>query len=417
LNPLYALFNEPIVKKSHLKLSQLKGKSIKEIQNLLVNYYNVKNFDPLKRNYRTYFQFLNDFLITQGLEKDTIKMSGFLEMDASKLSQPVLMLAGWQDMFIEKQLQDFLEIKEKASGDTQKYSKMVIGPWAHGGIGHPESKIKNGGLWSFLKGFINLDWNKYWLTDNKSTFLDINKPSIKYWTMGRKTWNYTEKWPPDNIEYRKLFIHSGGKANSIKGDGKLSFKESIKEIEDKYIFDPMNPVITKGGRNLFIIKGTHNQKDAEKRKDVLIYSTEPLDKGLEVTGPIKMILYASSSAKDTDFMVKFVDVYPRGKALNILDAGIRTRFRNGDNNPSLIEPGKIYRYEINLGNTSNYFRKNHRIRIEITSSNFPRFDINSNLGGEDTSKDYLIAEQRIFHSSDYPSHLLIPIIKSYNTFS
>jgi hypothetical protein len=410
LNPKYALFNDPLEKKSRIKLSQLQGKSIQEIQNLLVAYYNVKDFDPCKRNYQIYFKFLKDFLITQSLEKDTYKMSGFLEMDPTKISQPIFMLGGWQDMFIEKQLYDFLEIREKSTGDSRKYSKMVIGPWAHGTIGHPESIIKNAGILCFLKGFFNLKWNRYWLMEDEDAFHDINKPSIKYWTIGKNYWNYTEEWPPDKIKYYKLFIHSAGKANSINSDGILNFEEPLNEIEDEYIFDPMNPVITKGGRNLNILKGAHNQKDAEKREDVLIYSTEKLKKGIEITGPVKMILYASSSATDTDFMVKLVDVYPRGKALNVLDGGIRTRFRNGDRDPSLIEPGKVYKYEIDLGNTSIYFRKNHKIRIEITSSNFPRFDINSNLGGENHPDDYIIAKQHIFHSQEFPSHLIIPII-------
>jgi putative CocE/NonD family hydrolase len=229
--------------------------------------------------------------------------------------------------------------------------------------------------------------------------------------MGRNIWRYTEEWPPQNLEYQKLYIHSEGKANSIKGDGTLSFEEPTEEMEDEYIFDPMNPVITKGGRNLGILKGAQNQKDAEKRPDVLVYSTKLLDKGIEITGPVKMVLYASSSAKDTDFMVKLVDVYPRGRAINILDAGIRARFRNGEENPSLIEPGEVYKYEIDLGNTSNYFRKGHKIRIEITSSNFPRFDVNSNLGGEGGFGQYIEAKQKIYHTQKFPSHLIIPIFK------
>lgn len=411
LNPKYALFNEPIKKKSRLSLSQLKGKSIQEIQDLLVAYYNVKNFDPLKRSYNVYFKFLNDFLITRGLNKDTYKMSGFLEMNTKKLSQPVYMLAGWQDMFLEKQLKDFLDFKEKATGDISKDSRLKIGSWAHGAIGHPESKIMNGGMLSFFRDFLNLNWNKYWLMDEKDAFSDINKPSIKYWVSGRNIWRYTENWPPRNIKPRNLYIHSSGKANSIKGDGKLNFEVPKDELEDNYFFNPMNPVITKGGRNLLILKGAQNQKDAEKRQDVLIYTSKPLEEGLELTGQIKMILYASSTAKDTDFMVKLVDVYPRGKALNILDAGIRARYRDGDDNPSHIEAGKVYKYEIDLGNTSNYFRKGHRIRIEITSSNFPRFDINSNLGGLGEPGDYLIAEQKIYHSKNYPSHLKIPVFE------
>ncbi len=411
LNPEYALFNKPIKKESRISLSQLKGKSIKEIQDLLVNYYNVKNFDPSKRSFDVYFKFLNDFLITRGLEKDTYKMSGFLDMNIANLSQPVFMLAGWQDMFFEKQLKDFLDIKEKATGDARKYSRIKIGSWAHGAPGHPESKIMNGGMLSFFRDFLNLNWNKYWLMEEKDAFSDINKPSIKYWVLGRNLWRYTENWPPSNIEYRNLYIHSSGKANSINGDGILNFEVPKDELEDSYSFDPMNPVITKGGRNLLILKGAHNQKDAEKRQDVLIYTSKPLEEGLELTGQIKMILYASSTTKDTDFMVKLVDVYPRGKALNILDAGIRARYRDGEDNPSHIEAGTVYKYEIDLGNTSNYFRKGHRIRIEITSSNFPRFDINSNLGGEGEPGDYLTAEQKIYHSKEYPSHLIIPVFE------
>jgi len=411
LNPQYALYNDPLKKKSGIKLSQLKGKSIQEVQDLLVSYYNINNFDHSKRNLKIYYRFLNDFLITRGLDKDSYKMSGFLEMDSKKFSQPAFMLAGWQDMFFEKQLDDFIEIKNSATGDARKYSKLLIGSWAHGASGHPESKIRNAGMLRFYKEFLNLAWNRHWLMGDMNAFPDINKPSIKYWVMGKNIWRYTETWPPENIEYKKLYIHSIRGANSIKGDGVLDFKEPLNESDDIYTFDPMDPVITKGGRNLGILKGAQNQKDAEKRKDVLIYSTKPLEEGIEITGSVKMVLYASSSAKDTDFLVKLIDVYPRGKAINILDAGIRARFRNSEENPSLIEPRKIYEYEIELGNTSNYFRKGHILRIEITSSNFPRFDINSNLGGEGQPGDYIIAEQKIYHTQEFPTHLLIPVLK------
>ncbi|MFX1573822.1 MAG: CocE/NonD family hydrolase [Promethearchaeota archaeon] len=411
LNPKYALYNDPINKKARIKLSQLKGKTIKEVQDLLVAYYKVENFKPTKRNFNTYFKFLNDFLITRGLEKDTKKMPGFLEMDTQRFSQPAFMLAGWYDMFFEKQLKDFLEIKAKAIGKSGKFSKMIIGSWAHGAPGRPESMFRNAGMQRFYREIVNLNWNRYWLMDNKKAFPDINNPSIKYWVMGKNIWRYTESWPPKNIEYKKLFIHSQWTANSIKGDGILNFKQPDEEPEDNYAFDPLNPVITRGGRNLGILMGARNQRDAEKRNDVLIYSTDPLEKGVEVTGPVSMILYASSSAIDTDFMVKLVDVYPRGKAINILDAGIRARYRHGEETPKLLDPNKTYKFEINLGNTSNYFRIGHRIRIEITSSNFPRFDINSNLGGEGKSGEYKVANQKIYHTQNYASYLNIPIFK------
>jgi len=412
LNPRYALFNDPLKKKSRLALSQLKGKSINEVQDLLIAFYNIKDFNPSFRNYKIFFKFLDSFLITQRLVKDTHKMSGFLDMDASKFSQPAYMVTGWQDMFFEKQLEDFQEIKTKASGEAQKFTKLLIGSWAHAAIGHPESTIRNAGLAQFFKKFINLDWQRYWLMDDKNSFPDIDKPSIKFWVMGRKIWRYTEKWPPNNTEFKKLYLHSSGKANSVKGNGVLNSDLPQEELEDTYDFNPMNPVITRGGRNLGILKGAHDQRDAEKRNDVLVYSTEQLNEGIEITGPVKIILYAASSANDTDFMVKLVDVYPRGKAINILDAGIRARFRNGEQNPSLIEPGEIYKYEIDLGNTSNYFREGHKIRIEISSSNFPRFDVNSNLGGNGEQGDFIIAKQKIFHNQKFQSHILIPTLNN-----
>ncbi|MFW9946421.1 MAG: CocE/NonD family hydrolase, partial [Candidatus Odinarchaeota archaeon] len=167
LNPKYALFNDPLKKKTRIKLSQLKGKSIEEVQNLLVAYYNINNFNPSKRNLKIFFRFLNDFLITQGLEKDTHKMPGFLDVDIKKFSQPAFMLTGWQDMFFEKQLEEFLDIKANATGDARKYSKMLIGSWAHAATGHPESRLSNVGIARFFKEFLSLAWNRYWLLDDK----------------------------------------------------------------------------------------------------------------------------------------------------------------------------------------------------------------------------------------------------------
>lgn len=407
LNPKAALYNDPIKNDDNrIKLTDLKGKSLTEILEILASHYNMEKIDPSKRNFKQYFKFVNEFLITRTLEKDGDKMAGLLEIDYKKFAQPAFIQGGWQDMFIEHQLKDFLDIKANATGNGKK-SKMVIGDWAHGAKGHPE-----GSMISFIKYFLNKSWYEYWLKNIEEAYSNISeRPSIKYWVNGRNAWRYTENWPPENIQIKKLYIHSEGWANSINGNGALSFDEPNGEFEDRFIFNPMNPVITRGGRNLGLLKGAQDQTDAEKREDVLVYSTEPLEKGIEVTGAIKMILHASSSATDTDFTVKLVDVYPNGKAINILDAGIRARFREGEENPSLIEPGKVYEYEINVGNTSNYFRPEHRIRIEISSSNFPRFDINSNMGGEGKPGEYKMADQRIFHDKEHPSHLLIPIFR------
>ncbi|MHA1490389.1 MAG: CocE/NonD family hydrolase, partial [Promethearchaeota archaeon] len=351
LNPQTALFNDLIEKKTaRLNFSDFKGKNLEEIQEEICSYYKIEKFNVTKRNFKLYFKYAKGLLINQEIDKDTFRMSGLLDMNIKKFSQPAFLLAGWQDMFLETQLKDFLEIKANATGDGKEYSRMVIGPWAHSAVGHPDSVLFNAGLICFYKEIVNKPWYDYWLKNNKKAFLDINKPSLKYWVMGRNIWRYTDNWPPKNVKRKKLYIHSNGKANNVKGDGSLNREKPFTEPEDKYIFNPMNPVITKGGRNLGMLSGAQKQADSEKRDDVLVYSTVPLNKGIEITGPVKMVLYASSSVRDTDFMVKLVDVYPNGKALNILDAGIRARFRNGENNPSLIEPEKIVRYEINLGN-------------------------------------------------------------------
>ncbi len=405
LNPRFALYNDPIEKKGkYLKFSDFIGKSPTECVSILANFYKVPKWDLSKRNYKTYFKFLDDFL---KLEKDIQRMPGVLEYNPAKLSQPAFYLAGWQDMFIEHIIRDFNELQEKVPTSLKNQIKLVIGPWGHADKGHP-----SGNILEFVKEFLKMQWYEYWLKGNKKALPDINKPPIKYYIIGRKSWRYANKWPPKNIEYKKIYVHSRGKANTMKGDGTLSFEEPKSELEDSYRFDPLKPVITKGGRNLSFRIGSLNQKDAEKRNDVLVYTSEPFEKGMEITGPVKMMLYASSSAKDTDFMVKMVDVYPYGLALNILDGGIRARFRSGEGKPaSLIVPGKIYKYEIEVGNISVYIRPKHKLRIEITSSNFPRFDINANMGGEGKQGDYATAEQKIYHNKENPTHLIIPVFK------
>ncbi len=415
LNPTTALYNDPLEKQSSiLKFSDFKDLNLDKVKRKIAEHYLNNHVNFKKRNFSLFFKFLNDFLFHQKIEKDTERMLGLLDYAVEHVEQPVFMLAGWQDMFLEHQLKDFLELQKNANDFVKKHSKMVIGPWAHAESGHPESTLFNAGMLMFYKLFLNKQWFDYWLKEKRSTFTDIDKPPIKYWVMGRNLWRYTDYWPPKEIRYRKLYLHSDGDANSMKVHGKLSPKYPKEEPPDQYEFDPMNPVITRGGRNLDILKGSHDQKDAEQRLDVLVYTSNVLQKGIEITGLVKMVLFAASSAQDTDFMVKLVDVFPNGKAYNILDAGIRARFRNGISAPSLINPDEIIKYTIELGNTSNLFRKGHRIRLEITSSNFPRFDINSNLGGKGKPFEYMKAVQKIYHDKNHPSYLIMPVYSKSN---
>jgi hypothetical protein len=229
--------------------------------------------------------------------------------------------------------------------------------------------------------------------------------------MGINQWRDEQEWPLARTRYEKYYLHSIGKANSLNGDGLLDTKPPEDEPGDVFNYDPHNPVPTTGGCNMTIPAGPFDQRKVEERSDVLVYTTAPLKKPVEVTGPIHVILYASSSGFDTDFTAKLVDVCPDGTAWNLADGIIRTRYRNSSKKPELIEPGNIYKYDIDLWVTSNVFLPNHRIRLEISSSNFPRFDRNPNTGhpfGKDA--EIIIAQQTIYHNFKNPSYVLLPII-------
>ncbi|RME92179.1 MAG: CocE/NonD family hydrolase, partial [Verrucomicrobia bacterium] len=184
------------------------------------------------------------------------------------------------------------------------------------------------------------------------------------------------------------------------------------EPADSFVYDPENPVPTHGGNNLVALpSGPFDQTEIERRADVLVYTTPPLEEPVEVTGPVRLILYAASTAPDTDFTGKLVDVHPDGRAFNLCEGIIRARYRDSDTEPTLIEPGKVHRYEIDLWVTSNLFRRGHRIRLEVSSSNFPRFDRNPNTADPFAAAEHPVkATQTILHDADHPSHLLLPVI-------
>ncbi len=330
---------------------------------------------------------------------------------------PMLCIAGWYDMFQEEYISDLKFIKTASAKYFKKNYKVIIGPWAHGGMDTAFNEKGGTGLnmngrhvVELARHFMPMWYFRHFLKEGKT---DISKiPPVQLYILNRKIWRNFKTYPPKAAK-TKLFLHSGGRANSRFGDGRLSEVDPQDEPNDAYTFDPSNPVPTLGGRHLFLVSGPHDQRKVEERKDVLVYTTDPLTEGIEIIGEVKLILYASSSAKDTDFMAKLVDLHPRGKkAINILDDGIRARFRDGNlKKPTLIEPGAVIKYEFSLGNTAIYFPKGHRIRLEISSSNYPRFDINSNLGGDEHEDGFITAEQSIFHNSEHASHLILPVYK------
>jgi putative CocE/NonD family hydrolase len=241
--------------------------------------------------------------------------------------------------------------------------------------------------------------------------------------MGRNQWREADDWPLPEAAVRAMWLHSGGAANGLDGDGLLSFEPPAgSEPPDTFVFDPLDPVPSMGGPTLSQIAGLpgwnagpYDQREVEMRRDVLCYTSAPLDASLEVIGPIELELSAASSALDTDFTAKLVDVWPNGRAENLTDGIIRARYRDSLEEPGPLVPGEVTAFRIEVGPTANLFLPGHRIRLEVSSSNFPRFDPNTNTGGDTALEGpdaFVRATNRVFHERARPSRLLLPIIRS-----
>ena len=233
--------------------------------------------------------------------------------------------------------------------------------------------------------------------------------------MGDNEWRTEEEWPLARTEYTNYYLHSGGAANALGGDGTLSVEKPVDEPVDTFVYDPRNPVPTRGGGlccwSAALPAGAYDQRAVERRMDVLVYTSPPLKDNVEVTGPIEVRLWAATSAPDTDFTAKLVDVGPCGYARNVQDGIIRARCRESPDRPTTITPGDVYEYVIDLAATSNVFKVGHRIRVEISSSNFPRFARNPNTG-HPLAQDAELrpAVQTVLHDASHPSHIVLPII-------
>jgi putative CocE/NonD family hydrolase len=294
--------------------------------------------------------------------------------------------------------------KPEIRPEIRRKQKLMIGPWVHS-MGHRKvGELDFGESADLNDTELMLRWFDSQLKNIDNGIRD--EPPVKIFVMGENKWRYENEWPLARTDYRNYYFHGGGKANTRFGDGYIDTRQPGNETSDRYIYDPADPVRTIGGM------GPYDQEKAETRNDVLVYTTPALDSDTEVTGPINAVLYASSTAKNTDYTAKLVDVYPDGRVMRICEGIIRADHRNPSEKSSLIEPGKIYRYEIDLWATSNLFKKGHRIRVEISSSNFPRFDRNLNTGNYfATDTTVLKAEQTVYHSDKYPSHIILPVIK------
>jgi len=235
--------------------------------------------------------------------------------------------------------------------------------------------------------------------------------------MGVDRWRAEADWPLPDTQYRPFYLHSAGQANTLHGDGTLSAEPPGDEPADVFLYNPMRPVPTVGGQVILPganAAGPRDQRSVETRDDVLAYTTPVLERPVEVIGPIELRLFAASSARDTDFTGKLVDVYPDGRAMILTEGILRARYRRSFTLPELLEPEVVYELRLDLWATANVFLSGHRIRLEVSSSNFPRFGRNSNTGGDiasETAGQYRSAINRIFHNTAHPSRLMLPIIE------
>jgi putative CocE/NonD family hydrolase len=261
-----------------------------------------------------------------------------------------------------------------------------------------------------------LRWYNYLLKGEQNEFADASKP-VRIFVMGKNEWRNEDDWPLKRARDTHYFLHASHSANSISGDGALSTATTGAAAADSYVYDPANPVPTVGGPlccdPTHQAAGPRDQKEVEARQDVLVYSTEPLTEDVEVTGPVTLDLFAKTSAEDTDFTGKLVDVAPDGTAINLTEGILRARYRESTKAaPKPITPNEVYEYKIDLWSTSNVFLKGHRIRLEVSSSNFPRFDRNLNTGKDDATDGEMVkATNTVLHDATHPSALILPVVK------
>jgi len=290
---------------------------------------------------------------------------------------------------------------------AREQTKLIIGPWNHPGLGQRRIGDIDFGPAAHLD-----------LTDLIIRFFDRwvkgienevdAEPPVRYFTMGTGEWKQAETWPPEGLREAVYYLHSGGRAQGVAGDGRLDEMEPGDEREDHYRYDPQDPVPTLWTRDLFTVPADRRQLG--HRRDILCYRSEPLVQEVEVVGYPSFVLFAASSAPDTDFFARLVDEDPEGQALEICYGMVRARHRNGLEREDLIEPGAVIEYRISLGATAICFQVGHRIRLEVTSSDFPNHDRNHNTGRNDlVDAEFIVAEQQVHHSASYASRLLLPI--------
>ncbi len=344
---------------------------------------------------------------------------GGLWNDSMKINVPGLWFMSWYDVSIGPNLAAYNFVRRTARPEIAHEQYAVIAPTLHCGYFRASEHTIVG---ERDMGDARLDyqaliygWFDHFLKGEQNGILE-KTPKVRYYTMGSNKWQTSDTWPPAGAKPVTYYFGSEGKANTLYGDGALTTAPPNQDQPDQFVYDPMNPVMTHGGgfccMGSSYKPGALDQRGTEARHDVLVYSTGPLREGMEVTGPIDVTLYVSSDVKDTDFTVNVLDVLPDGTAYNLADNIQRVRYREGyDKPPVWMEKGKVYKVTLQPMQTSNYFAPGHELRVEVSSSNFPRFDRNLNTGGNNYDETAgVVAHNEVHHSHQYPSSITLSVV-------
>ena len=350
---------------------------------------------------------------------DSAWYRGGLFHDDMRINVPGLWFMSWYDVSVGPNLATYNHVRKTARPEIANQQYAVIAPTLHCAY---KRATENTIVGERSVGDARLDydaltfgWFDIFLKGEKSALLDT-LPKVRYYTMGMNKWQTADSWPPAGAETLNYFLASGGNANTAKGDGVLTTKPPKVDKPDAFSYDPMNPVPSYGGNvcctGNAVVGGALDQQKMEQRDDILVYTTEPLKEGMEVSGPVELTLYVSTDVKDTDFTVKLIDVYPDGRAYNLDETIQRARYREGYDKVVWMEKDKVYKVKLGPLTTSNYFEAGHRLRIEVSGSNFPRFDRNMNTGGKNFDETTgPVAHNKVHHSAKYPTSLSLTVVK------
>lgn len=319
---------------------------------------------------------------------------------------PALHVVGWFDRFCRTTIANYLALGSAAQ-------RLIIGPWPHGVPVATTSGDEHFGPAAAVDARrLVIDWADRFARDGAGPTTS-DEPRVRLWVLGANGWRDEDAWPLARARDEKWYLRSGGHANTRGGDGRLErMAPPADEAPDTYVHDPAAPVPSVPGR-VARPWGSTDQGPIEDRHDVLVFSSAPLSEAVEVTGHVRARLYASSSAPDTDWMLKLVDVHPDGRVFRLVDGMIRARYRESQASPTLLEPGRVYAYDLDVGPISNLFLAGHQLRIEVASASFSEYDPNLNTGGPAAEETAGVpARQRVFHDAEHPSHVLLPVVST-----